>query len=107
MTDDLKIFRKAKGKSAPISIDKNTQRSIKSFKMRLLEMCDNQEVNQTTQTLIHYILNELEEYDLNLLIAYYDQAECSSSKLSKLVGGDPSNITTKINKIIKKCRSSI
>lgn len=99
-------LKKAKGKSKPITINKETQRSIASFKFRLKEMLDNQEVSEQHQKLIHYLLNDLEDYDLNILIAYFDQANCSASKLSKLLGLDPSNITSKINKIIKECRSS-
>lgn len=105
MTDELKIFKKNKGKSLPIAITPDIQRSIKSFKLRLQEMCDNQEVNNSYQRIIQYLLNELDEYDLNILIAFYDQADCSPSKLSKLLGVDPSNVTKRIRNIITKCKS--
>ena len=100
-------LKKDKGKSKPIAINKETQRSITSFKNRLKEMLDNREVSEQHQKLILYLLNDLEDYDLNILIAFYDQANCSPSKLSKLLGLDPSNITSKINKIISQCKRSI
>lgn len=100
-------LKKEKGKSFPLRIDTNLQLRIKSFKDRLKEMCDYDEVSPTHQHIIKYILNDLDEYDRNLLIAFYDYAECSPTKLAKLFAVDASNINSRIKKIQTKCKQSL
>ena len=100
-------LKKAKGKSFPIPITFETQKRIYSFKNRLNEMAMNKDVDDKYINMIHYILNELDDYDLNLLIAYYELADGKPSRLSKIFDVDPNNIKSRINKIIKTCQQSL
>ena len=70
-------------------------------------MALNKDVDEKYITIIHYILNELDDYDLNLLIAYYDLADGKPTRLSKIFDVDPNNIQSRIKKIIKSCQQSL
>lgn len=96
------VIRKNRGKSKPIRIDSSVQNKVRKFKIRLQEMSDNNEVRLIDNKVISYILNNLDDYDANILIAYYDIAECSPTALGKMMGVSASVITSRIKKIIKK-----
>ena len=104
---NVTTLKKSKGKSFPIPITSETQRSVSSFKKRLAQMALNKDVDEKYITIIHYILNELDDYDLNLLIAYYDLADGKPTRLSKIFDVDPNNIQSRIKKIIKSCQQSL
>ena len=99
-------LKKDKGKFVPITIDRNLQRRIKSFKDRLTQMVENDEISNSEKEGIYYILNELDTYDLNLLIAYFEY-NCSPSPVAKVLGVQPSVVSSRIKKILNKCKSSI
>jgi DNA-directed RNA polymerase specialized sigma subunit len=82
--------------------------AIKSFKLRyrqILESDYDDEVRPIDKITITVILNELDEFDQNILIAYYAIADSSSTKLAKVFGVAPSVITSRINKIQKYVRT--
>ena len=98
------ILKKEKGKSFPIKITPTIRKRIYNFKLRLKEMAVYDNIGKKYEDLVYYILNDLDEYDLNLLIAYYELADCSASRLGKILNVEPSNINSRINNIQKKCR---
>lgn len=100
--DPVTIIRKPNGKSKAIRIDHSTQTAVKSFKNRyrqILESDCDDEVRPIDKITITVILNELDEFDQNILIAFYAIADSSPSRLAKLFGVAPSVITSRINKI--------
>lgn len=104
----ITILKKPSGKSSAIIIDHRTQMAIKSFKLRyrqILESDYDDEVRPIDKITITVILNELDEFDQNILIAYYAIADSSSTKLAKVFGVAPSVITSRINKIQKYVRT--
>lgn len=100
--DSTSAIMKAKGKSVPIKIDKNTQKEIKDFKRRLQEMIEYDNIRETDKLSIQIILNEIDPYDQNILIAYYGLADGSSTALAKLFGVGHHVISKRIRKITKK-----
>ena len=100
------ILTPTKGKGVPITITRSAQESIQSFKKRLEEMKINDEVNDKQKRIIEYILTELDPYESNFLIAYYDLAQCSPTRLGKLLGIDSSLVSSKLKTITKKCKLS-
>lgn len=100
------ILKKPYGKSKAIVIDYRTQSIIKSFKERYRELLNtDDEVRDIDKVSIQVILNELDEFDQNILIAYFAIAEASATKLAKVFSVNPSVITSRINKIIKYVRN--
>lgn len=100
--DPVTIIRKPNGKSKAIRIDYSTQTEIKSFKNRyrqILESDYDDEVRPIDKITITVILNELDEFDQNILIAFYAIADSSPTKLARVFGVAPSVITSRINKI--------
>lgn len=78
---------KDKGKHLPITITAEVRKQITAFKERLKQMADQpDETSEFDAKTIHIILNELDDYDSNLLIAYYAVADCSPTVLGNLLG---------------------
>lgn len=103
----LKNMVKDKGKFIPYTITPDIQKRISSFKKRLKEMDKNDEVSTQHSKIIKYLFNRLDEYDLNLLIAYYEIANQSPSALAKILNISPSVINSRIKKIISQCKQSL
>lgn len=102
----ITVLKKPSGKSKAIIIDYRTQSIIRSFKERYRELLNtDDEVRDIDKISIQVILNELDEFDQNILIAYFAIADSSPTKLAKVFGVAPSVITSRINKIIKYVRN--
>lgn len=100
------ILKKPNGKSKAIVIDYRTQSIIRSFKERYRELLNTEdEIRDIDKITISVILNELDEFDQNILIAYFAIADSSPTKLAKVFGVAPSVITNRINKIISNVRN--
>lgn len=94
------IYKKD-GKCLPITIDSTIRSKIDSFRTRLIQMAEQpDETSAFDVTTIDIILNKLDDYDRNLLIAYYAVADCSPTKLGNALGIDRTLIHRKITKII-------
>lgn len=92
---------KARGKSVPLKIDEETQKEIKEFKDRLAEMLEDEEVRDLDKISISVILNDLDPYDQNILIAYFWLTGGSATALGNLFGVGYHVITKRIKKITK------
>lgn len=104
----ITVMKKPNGKSKAIIIDYRTQSIIRSFKERYRELLNtDDEVRDIDKITISVILNELDEFDQNILIAYFAIADSSPTKLAKVFGVAPSVITSRINKIIKNVRNRV
>lgn len=98
----MDIIKKSKGKSSTIIIDDQVRKEIKSVKKRYEELLDtDDEIRDIDKISISVILNELDEFDQNILIAYFTIADSTPTKLARLFGVAPSVISSRVNKIIK------
>lgn len=107
LKDSTDYIKKARGKSIPIRITEDTRKRVRSFRNRLQEMSDNDEVRDIDKKTISYILSELDDYELNILFAYYDISNCSPTILGKILGVSSSVITNKLKKIHEKIRKAV
>lgn len=74
--------------------------------MRLIQMAgEEDETSDFDRTTVDIITNQLDDYDRNILLAYYAVADCSPTKLAKLLGINNSSISHKIKRIIKIIKS--
>lgn len=97
------VIKKSKRKCVPIVITPEIREQIKFFKERLIEIGDNPtESSEFDARTIDIILNELDDYDRNILIAYYAIADGSSTKLSTVFNISPPIIIRKIKLIHNK-----
>lgn len=98
----MTICRK-NGKCIPIVINDDVRKAIKSFAKRLEEMAAQpDETSEFDVETIRIILNDLCDYDRNILLAYYGVANCSPTALGKLLGTSCAVINSKVKKILKK-----
>lgn len=98
----MDIIKKSdKGKCSAIKIDHNIQNLIKETKNLYREWLEENDRGLRPIDLIsiYVILNELDEFDQNILISYYTIAEGSSKNLSTILGVESSVITSRIKKI--------
>lgn len=97
----MDIIRKDKGKCSAIIINEAVQREVHNFKIRLKEMAESpdDECRPIDKFSIQVILNELDEFDQNIIIAFYSVADCNCTILSKTLGVYSWIIRTRINKI--------
>lgn len=102
----METFKKDKGKSIPYSIDDNVRRRIKSFANVLKDMQDELPSTSPQHKAIDVILNQLDAYDRNIIIAFYEYGE-SPTALGKLLGVSPSVIISRIKKINQTIKSRV
>lgn len=93
----IETLKKSKGKSKPITINSDVRRKIESFKIRLL---DETKADPTTKEAIYFILNELEPYECNILLAYFEWG----NQASKMLGITPMILQSNVKKILNKIK---
>lgn len=96
-----KIYRD-KGKGKPLIINKEVQSKIQSFQNHLSEMLDDDILPQHKQ-IIQFILNDLEPYERNILLAYYEW----NNEAAKLLGITTSVLGSWVKKINKKIKDRL
>lgn len=96
----METIYKSKGKFIPIVIDDEVRRRVKSFKDRLKEMSEYDEISTLDKLSVRIILEELDPYDQNILIAYYDYGG-SATELGRMLQVSPQVIYSRIKKILK------
>lgn len=101
----LTTLTKDKGKHLPIVITPEVRNEVSSFKKRLEQMAEYEdETSYFDVKTIEIILNELDDYDRNILLAFYSCANCSSTILGKLLGISSSVAGTRVKSIQKKIK---
>lgn len=100
----IKTLRKNKGKSKPIKIDSYVRNKIASFKNHYISLLEDPFVTLEEKKAIYYILNELEPYELNILIAYYEFGNDAASMLDISYSVLSSNVKRILNKIQNKIK---
>ena len=93
----IETLRMSKGKSKPITINNEVRAKIESFKDRLY---DESRVDSSTTKAISFILNELEPYECNILLAYYEWG----NDAARMLGITPMILLSKVRKILYKIK---
>lgn len=108
-SEQMDIIRKPRGKCSAIIINDSVRTAVKNFKLRLQEMSDSpdDECRDIDRHSIKVILNDLDEFDQNILIAFYAIADCSPTILARTLGVEPSVITSRIKKIRADVRNRV
>ena len=102
----METFKKDKGKSIPYSIDDNVRGRIQSCAGVLKDMQDELPPTSPQHKAIDIILNQLDAYDRNIIIAFYEYDE-SPTTLGKLLGVSPSVIVARIKRINQTIKKSL
>lgn len=100
------IMKKPKGKCIPYVINDEVRKRIRSFSEMLAEMKNDYGSMSEQARTIDIILNELDAFDRNFIIAYYEYGE-SPSILGKLFGVSPAVILSRVKKIIKTIQEKL
>lgn len=103
----MDIIRKRRGKCLAIKIDDDIRNQIKSFKDRLLEMYMYDDLSDLDKMTINVILNDLDEYDRNILIAFYAVANQSTTQLGKILGVTSPAVHYQLKKIRANVRNRV
>jgi len=98
----MQTIYRDKGKGKPLIINKEVQSKIQSFQNHLSEMLDDDILPQHKQ-IIHFILNELEPYERNILLAYYEW----NNEAARMLGITTSVLGSWVKKINKKIKDRL
>lgn len=96
-----KIYRD-KGKGKPLIINRDVQSKIQSFQNHLSEMLKDDIIPQHKR-IIRFILNDLEPYERNILLAYYEW----DNSAAKMLGITTSVLGSWVKKINKKIKDRL
>lgn len=96
-----KIYRD-KGKGKPLIINRDVQSKIQSFQNHLSEMLAD-DIHPQHKRIIRFILNNLEPYERNILIAYYEW----DNEAAKMLGITTSVLGSWVRKINKKIKDRL
>lgn len=96
-----KIYRD-KGKGKPLTINRDVQSKIQSFQNHLSEML-NDDIHPQHKRVIRFILKDLEPYERNILIAYYEW----DNEAAKMLGITTSVLGSWVKKINKKIKDRL
>ena len=68
----IETLKKSKGKSKPITINQEIRDKISSFKSYLIDYMLDPSTPKKEKDTLYYLLYEMEPYEQNLLLAYYE-----------------------------------
>ena len=68
----IETLKKSKGKSKPITINQEIRDKIASFKSYLIDYMLDPSTPKKEKDTLYYMLYEMEPYEQNLLLAYYE-----------------------------------
>ena len=68
----IETLKKSKGKSKPITINQEIRNKMASFKSYLIDYMLDPSTPKKEKDTLYYMLYEMEPYEQNLLLAYYE-----------------------------------
>lgn len=94
-----------KGNSKTLVITPEVRREIREFRDRLIDIRERpDETSHFDVRTIDIIINELDDYDRNMLLAYYSIGEGRPSVLAKYLNITPQAVDQRMKKIHTKIR---
>ena len=101
----IETLKKSKGKSKPITINQEIKDKIASFKSYLIDYMLDPSTPKKEKDTLHYMLYEMEPYEQNLLLAYYEWGTEAAKMLNvstSVLQSNVKRILFKINKYKSK-----
>ena len=101
----IETLKKSKGKSKPITINQEIRDKIASFKSYLIDYMRDPETPKKEKDTLYYVLYEMEPYEQNLLLAYYQWGTEAAQMLNvstSVLQANVKRILFKINKYKSK-----
>lgn len=94
----IETLKKSKGKSKPITINQEIRDKISSFKSYLIDYMLDPETPKKEKDTLYYMLYEMEPYEQNLLLAYYEWG----TEAAKMLNVSTSVLQSNVKKILFK-----
>ena len=101
----IETLKKSKGKSKPITINQEIRDKISSFKSYLIDYMLDPSTPKKEKDTLYYLLYEMEPYEQNLLLAYYEWGNEAAKMLNvstSVLQSNVKRILFKINKYKSK-----
>ena len=101
----IETLKKSKGKSKPITINQEIRDKISSFKSYLIDYMLGPSTPKKQKDTLYYMLYEMEPYEQNLLLAYYEWGTEAAKMLNvstSVLQSNVKRILFKINKYKSK-----
>ena len=101
----IETLKKSKGKSKPITINQEIRDKISSFKSYLIDYMLDTSTPKKEKDTLYYMLYEMEPYEQNLLLAYYEWGTEAAKMLNvstSVLQSNVKRILFKINKYKSK-----
>lgn len=99
------VIKKKGVRSGPITITPAIRQQIKEFRERLIMTGSMpEETSAFDARTIDIIINELDDYDRNMILAYYSVADGSPMLLARLLKVSPPVVIRRMRKIVNKIK---
>lgn len=94
----IETLKKSKGKSKPITINQEIRDKISSFKSYLIDYMLDPSTPKKEKDTLYYLLYEMEPYEQNLLLAYYEWG----TEAAKMLNVSTSVLQSNVKRILLK-----
>lgn len=94
----IETLKKSKGKSKPITINQEIRDKISSFKSYLIDYMLDPSTPKKEKDTLYYMLYEMEPYEQNLLLAYYEWG----TEAAKILNVSTSVLQSNVERILFK-----
>ena len=97
----IETLKKSKGKSKPITINQEIRDKISSFKSYLIDYMLDPSTPKKEKDTLYYLLYEMEPYEQNLLLAYYEWG----TEAAKMLNVSTSVLQSNVKRILFKIKT--
>lgn len=98
----IETLKKSKGKSKPITINQEIRDKIASFKSYLIDYMLDPSTPKKEKDTLYYLLYEMEPYEQNLLLAYYEWG----TEAAKMLNVSTSVLQSNVKRILFKIKTN-
>ena len=98
----IETLKKSKGKSKPITINQEIRDKITSFKSYLIDYMLDPSTPKKEKDTLYYMLYEMEPYEQNLLLSYYEWG----TEAAKMLNVSTSVLQSNVKRILFKIKTN-
>ena len=98
----IETLKKSKGKSKPITINQEIRDKISSFKSYLIDYMLDPSTPKKEKDTLYYLLYEMEPYEQNLLLAYYEWG----TEAARMLNVSTSVLQSNVKRILFKIKTN-
>lgn len=98
----IETLKKSRGKSKPITINQEIRDKISSFKSYLIDYMLDPSTPKKEKDTLYYMLYEMEPYEQNLLLAYYEWG----TEAAKMLNVSTSVLQSNVKRILFKIKTN-